>query len=106
MRWSYSVSIQLLLLFVLITFLSSCSIRKAAVNMSSVVVDEVEASFFLEEDLEIAKAAIPSIAKIAEGMQSLYPKSPYYSGKLCFLYTAYAFVYIDEESIKVCFNTY
>lgn len=77
-------------------FLTSCSIRRLAVDASGTVISEIQTAYMFESDVPMAHDSFPSILKIAEGMYRFYPASPYYSGKLCFLYTAYTFAFIDE----------
>lgn len=77
--------------------LASCSIRHTAVDASATVINEVQTSFFLESDVELARESFPTFLKLAEALYRFYPKSPYYSGKLCFLFTAYTFAFIDES---------
>ena len=88
---------KIICLFILYLVLPSCSIRQIAVLASSDIVNSVQISFMQEKDPQLAKEAFPGLIKIAEGMHAYYPKSPYYSGKLCFLLSAYAFAYIDES---------
>jgi hypothetical protein len=81
----------------LASMLASCSIRHAAVDASATVINEVQTSFFLESDVDLARESFPTFLKLAEAMYRFYPKSPYYSGKLCFLFTAYTFAFVDES---------
>ncbi|MBN8216051.1 MAG: hypothetical protein J0L75_05380 [Spirochaetes bacterium] len=89
--------IRFLLPALLGSLLASCSIRNTAVNASASVIDEVQTSFFLESDVALARESFPTFLKLAEAMHRFYPKSPYYSGKLCFLFTAYAFAFVDDS---------
>lgn len=76
--------------------LNSCFWRGIFIRASKTVITEVEASFFQESDLQLAKESIPTLIKFSEGLFGFYPKSSYYSGKLCFLYAAYAFSFLDR----------
>ena len=76
--------------------LISCSLRKLVVDLSSPLIREVEHAFLSEKDIEFARQALPAHIKLAEGIHDYYPRSSYYSGKLCFLYAAYTFSFIDE----------
>ena len=83
-------------LLLLFFFLVHCSFRQVVVQASGDIVDEIQISFMTESDPEIARQAFPGLIKVAEGMYNYYPKSPYYSGKLCFLWAAYTFAYLDK----------
>ena len=87
---------KIIFLFLPCLFLIHCSFRQVVVQATGDIVDEVQISFMTENDPDLAQQAFPGLIKIAEGMYNYYPKSPYYSGKLCFLWATYTFAYIDE----------
>ena len=66
------------------------------VKASAKGVNEIQYAFMTEEDPAFAKEAMPGLIKIAEGMYHFYPKHSYYASKLCFLYAAYTFAYLDD----------
>ena len=71
-------------------------VRHLAVNLSKPIIANVERQFMKESDLELAAEALPPLIKIAEGMESYNPNNPFYSGKLCYLLSAYTFAFLDE----------
>ena len=88
--------ILLLILFILIVLNSSCSTRKLVIGGTKPLLENIELAFLYENDPQLAKEALPMTIKLAEGFYHYYPKSPYYSGKLCFLYAAYTFGFLDD----------
>ncbi len=88
--------IKTILILIVYLFLLSCSAKKIAVKASANLVNHVQHNFMLENDLELAREGLPATIKLAQGLYDLYPRSPYYSGKLCFLYAAYGFAFIDN----------
>ncbi len=88
-------------IYLLILFLSlnSCTslIKSLVVEQTIPLINSVQKAFFLENDIQAAKISLPATIKLAEGFYHYYPHSPYYSGKLCFLYAAYTFGFVDNS---------
>jgi len=89
--------INLFLILTLPFFFSGCTFRSAVIQGAKPAVYGIELSFFNEDDVAFAGEALPGIIKITEGMFNYHPKSHYLAGKLCFLYAAYTFGYLDNS---------
>ena len=86
----------LLILLITIILSSGCSTRGLVVGGTKPLLENIEVAFLYENDIQLAREALPMTIKLAEGFYHYYPKSPYYSGKLCFLYSAYTFGFLDD----------
>jgi hypothetical protein len=87
-------SLNLLLLAAGFAILTSCA--GIVVDVSKPVIEDFQTAYMLESDVGLAKDSLPALIKICEGMYRFHPASPYYSGKLCFLMTAYTFAFVDD----------
>ncbi len=74
--------------------LTSCG--GLVVNISKPVIEDIQTAYMLESDVGIAKDSLPTLIKLSEGLYRFHTNSPYYSGKVCFLLTAYTFAFVDE----------